>query len=80
MSSLTVAGWADAIVHDWIDIDSERVEFEGGQDEQQRRKLLSCWAFGTNRGNPVTKHNEQIARLISGLETTAWDAALCSGL
>ena len=27
-SSLTVAGWADAVVHDWIDIEFTRVEFE----------------------------------------------------
>ena len=32
-SSLTVAGWADAVVHDWIDIDLERVEFERAQDD-----------------------------------------------
>ena len=66
-SSLTVAGWADAVVHDWIDIDSARVEFERAQDEQLKRKLSSCWAFGTSRGDPVTEQNEQVARLISGL-------------
>ena len=27
-SSLTVAGWADAVVNDWDDIDAERGEFE----------------------------------------------------
>ena len=37
-SSLTVAGWADANVHELTDIDSARVEFERAQDEQHRRK------------------------------------------
>ena len=66
-SSLTVAGWADAVVHDWIDIDSARLEFERSQDEQHRRKLSSCWVFGTTKGDLVTEHNEHVARLISGL-------------
>ena len=54
-------------MHDWIDIDSACVEFEQAQDEQHRRKLSSCWAFGTSKGDPVTEHNEQVARLIIGL-------------
>ena len=42
------------------------MEFERVQDEQQRRKLSSCWAFGT-KSDPASEHNEQAARLISGL-------------
>jgi len=65
-SSLTVAGLFDAVVHDWIDINSTRVELERAQDEQHRRKLSSCWAFGT-KSDLATEHNEQVARLIRGL-------------
>ena len=64
---MTFAGWGDAIVHDWGDIDAERKKVERAQDEQQRKKMSSCWAFWTRSGGPVSKHNEQVAKLISDL-------------
>ena len=67
MTSLTVAGWAEADVRNWEDIDAERVEFERVQSEQQRRKQSSCWAFGTSHTDPATEHNEQVAKLIGAL-------------
>ena len=64
-TSLTVAGWAEADVRDWADIDAEKVEFERVQTEQQQRK--QCWAFGVDNVDPATEHNEQVAKLISAL-------------
>ena len=43
------------------------MEFKRAQDEQRRRTLSSFWALGATRGDPVIEHNEQVARLISGL-------------
>ena len=66
-TSLTVAGWAEADVRNWEDIDAERVEFERVQSEQQRRKQSSCWAFGTSRVDPAIEHIEQV-----GISSVPW--------
>ena len=64
---MTVAGWEEADVRSWKDIDVERVAFERVQSEQQRRNQSSCWAFGTSNTDPATEHNEQVAKPIGAL-------------
>ena len=70
-SSLTIAGWADAVLSDYGQIDRERVRRDGGGTPGS--PTSGCWAFGpdaVHRGRVMTLPRRLLAITMSSLPSS----------